>query len=318
MLKNLVLIFMLLILQGCVTTNPVVESAPSPNLRSAPIDKPNSRGVAGTVSLKDDGRNEDGRYALVIGNANYKESPLDNPVNDAQDMATSLRRLGFVVIEKENSSRKEMADSIREFGELIAKGGVGLFYYAGHGMQVKGKNYLIPVNANIQHENEVAYESVDVDSVLAKMDSARNRLNIVILDACRNNPFARSFRSGSKGLARLNAPVGTLIAYATSPDSVASDGKMGERNGLYTKHLLANMEISGVEIGKMFRQVRRSVRIATKNAQIPWESSSMEGDFYFPVQNHQTTTVVNPPVVKPPKNNPCVPLVDRSPVSCLF
>jgi uncharacterized caspase-like protein len=304
MLKKIVLIFLLLVLQACM-----------------PPEKPTTTGQPADDTPK--GRNEKGRYALVIGNASYKTSPLRNPVNDARDMATSLRRLGFVVTKKENLSQKEMANSIREFGELIAKGGVGLFYYAGHGMQVKGKNYLIPVNANIRHEDEIAYESVDVDSLLAKMDSAGNRLNIVILDACRNNPFARSFRSSARGLARMNAPLGTLIAYATSPNRVASDGKRGERNGLYTKYLLENMEIPNLEIGQMFRRVRQAVRIATNKAQIPWESSSMEGDFYFVAQ----TTVVNqPPVVEPQpavversgKNDPCDPLTDRSPASCLF
>ena len=315
MLKNIVLIFLLSLLQGCITSNgAATEQSPLARTFDINSETPEPRGV---IRLKNEKRNEEGRYALVIGNSSYKTSPLRNPVNDAQDMATSLRRLGFVVIEKENISRKEMTDSIREFGDLIAKGGVGLFYYAGHGMQVNGKNYLIPVNANIQREDEVAYQSVDVDSVLAKMYSAGNRLNIVILDACRNNPFARSFRSGSRGLARMNAPVGTLIAYATAPNRVASDGKRGERNGLYTKYLLANMEIPGVEIGQMFRKVRRAVRIATNNAQIPWESSSMEGDFYFPAQ----TTRVNQPVVKPkktPNNNPCDPITDRSPARCLF
>jgi len=140
MLKKIVLIFLLLVLQVCIpattTGQPAYETF-----------KPRGTVIRPT---KNEGRNEDGRYALVIGNASYKTSPLRNPVNDARDMATSLRRLGFVVIEKENSSRKEMANSIREFGDLIAKGGVGLFYYAGHGMQVKGKNYLIPVNANLK------------------------------------------------------------------------------------------------------------------------------------------------------------------------
>jgi len=309
--KKIVLIFLLLVLQVCIP----------PTTTGQPADETlKSRGTV-LRPTKNKGRNEEGRYALVIGNASYKNSrPLTNPVNDAQDMATSLRRLGFDVIEKENISRKEMTNSIREFGELIAKGGIGLFYYAGHGMQVNGKNYLIPVNANLKHEDEVAYESVDVDRLLAKMDSAGNRLNIVILDACRNNPFARSFyRGGVRGLAQLNAPVGTLIAYATSPNSVASDGKRGERNGLYTKYLLANMEIPNLEIGQMFRRVRRAVRIATNKAQLPWESSSMEGDFYFVAQ----TTVVKPkPAVgkgkRSTKNDPCAPLTDQSPAHCLF
>ena len=148
MLKKIILIFMVLILQGCIKENPITTGQTENN----PQNKV-------TVSYPtNEGRNEDGRYALVIGNASYKSSPLDNPVNDAQDMATSLRQLGFFVIEKQNCSKKDMVESIREFGKLIAKGGVGLFYYAGHGMQINGKNYLIPINANIQHEDEVAYE----------------------------------------------------------------------------------------------------------------------------------------------------------------
>ena len=315
MVKNLLIIFMLVIFQGCIKEEPITTGQ-SANYTPT------------VIAPTNEGRNEDARYALVIGNSSYKSSPLDNPVNDAQDMAASLRRLGFFVIEKENSSKKDMVESIREFGDLIAKGGVGLFYYAGHGMQINGKNYLIPINANIQHEDEVAYESVDVDRLLSKLDSAGNRLNIVILDACRNNPFARSFRGSKRGLARLNAPLGTLIAYATSPNSVASDGKRGERNGLYTKYLLANMEIPDLEIGQMFRRVRRAVRIATNKDQIPWESSSMEGTFILATQ----TTGVNKPlivnkpkpeptVVKPPRSinkNPCEPLTDRSPASCFF
>ena len=320
MVKNLLIIFMLLILQACIqATGPTTTGQPA---NYTP--KPQIPVIAPT----NEGRNQHGRYALVIGNSSYKSSPLDNPVNDAQDMATSLRRLGFFVIEKENSSKKDMVESIREFGDLIAKGGVGLFYYAGHGMQIDGKNYLIPVNANIKHEDEVASESVDVDSVLAKMYSAGNRLNIVILDACRNNPFVRSFRSGSRGLARMNAPLGTLIAYATSPNSVASDGERGERNGLYTKHLLVNMEIPNLEIGQMFKRVRGAVQMATNNAQITWESSSMVGDFYFVAQTTGVNQprVVNKPkpqptVVKPPRSinkNPCDPLTDRSPATCFF
>jgi formylglycine-generating enzyme required for sulfatase activity len=219
------------------------------------------------------------RIALVIGNSNYSESPLLNPANDARDMAQTLRGLGFEVIHGENLSQNDMKRNMRAFGDKIRNGGVGLFYYAGHGIQISGRNYLIPIGAAISNEEEVEYESVDVGLVLAQMENARNRLNIVILDACRNNPFARSFRSTQKGLASIDAPGGTIIAYATAPGSVASDGT--GRNGLYTQELLKHIQMSELNIEQVFKQVRIAVRSKTQGKQIPWESSSLEGDFYF-------------------------------------
>jgi uncharacterized caspase-like protein len=156
---------------------------------------------------------------------------------------------------------------------------VGLFYYAGHGLQVKGRNFLVPVNAEIDREDEIEFTTLDVNIVLAKMDSAKNALNIVILDACRNNPFARSFRSVSRGLAQMDAPTGTFIAFATAPGSVASDGT--GQNGLYTEHLLREMQKPGVPIEQLFKQIRIGVMQDTNSQQIPWESSSMRGDFSF-------------------------------------
>jgi len=219
------------------------------------------------------------RVALVIGNSNYDESPLPNPVNDAKDMTEALRSLAFEVIYKENLPQNDMKRAIREFGNKIKNGGVGLFYYAGHGIQVNGKNYLIPIDATITKEEEVEYESVDVGFVLAQMENAKNRMNIVILDACRNNPFARSFRSINRGLASIDAPSGTLIAYATAPGSVASDG--AARNGLYTEELLRSIRMQGLRIEEVFKRVRVAVRDRTQGKQIPWESSSLVGDFTF-------------------------------------
>ena len=219
------------------------------------------------------------RVALVIGNSAYKDSPLLNPVNDARAMANALRNLGFEVLYGENLSQNDMKRNIRAFGEKIRTGGVGLFYYAGHGIQIRGINYLIPVGATITKEEEVEYESVEIGLVLAQMEAARNQLNIVILDACRNNPFARSFRSAQKGLASIDAPSGTLLAYATAPGSVASDGE-GE-NGLYTQEILKNMRLPGVSIEQVFKQVRIGVQDKTQGKQVPWESSSLVGDFYF-------------------------------------
>ena len=246
------------------------------------------------------------RLALVMGNAAYKDSPLLNPVNDARDMAAALRSLGFEVIFGENLSQIDMKRNIRLFGEKIRNGGVGLFYYAGHGIQVRGSNYLVPVDATINSEEEVEYESVDAGLVLAQMEAARNRLNIVILDACRNNPFARSFRSTQKGLASIDAPSGTLIAYATAPGSVASDG--AGRNGLYTQELLKYLKQPDLSIEQLFKQVRASVRSRTEGKQVPWESSSLEGDFYFT----STASTMNTG-----KNNP-PPMFDPATVELSF
>ena len=220
------------------------------------------------------------KVALVIGNSAYAVSPLLNPANDARDMADALRETGFEVLEYQDiQDVAEMKKAIRLFGSKILNGGVGLFYYAGHGLQVNGKNYLIPTKAEIYSEEEVEYESVDVGFVLAQMENAGNRMNIIILDACRNNPFARSWRSSSQGLAFIDAPTGTLIAYATAPGKVASDGT-GD-NGLYTEELLNQISVEGLKIEDVFKQVRAAVIERSARQQTPWESSSLIGDFYF-------------------------------------
>ncbi len=233
----------------------------------------------GVVVNPNDSQNTERRIALVIGNSAYKSSPLKNPVNDATDMAAKLRRLDFQVSLGKDLSRKEMRTAIRKFGKELKRGGVGLFYYAGHGMQVNGKNYLIPVGADIDVEDEIQDEAIDAGSVLRKMDSAGNTMNMVFLDACRNNPFARSFRSTNKGLAQMDAPSGSLIVYATAPGSVAADGD--GRNGIFTQNLLSYLDTPDLEVGQMLRKVRVSVRKETDGKQTPWESSSLEGNFYF-------------------------------------
>lgn len=220
------------------------------------------------------------RLALVIGNAEYKSAPLRNPVNDARSMSVTLRRLGFEVMALENAGQKEMKKAIDNFGnKLHAQGGVGLFYYSGHGMQVRGRNYMIPIGAEVKGEADVEYESVDAGRVLAKLDTAANGMNIVILDACRNNPYARSFRSSTSGLATMDAPTGTLIAYATAPGKVAADGEGS--NGLYTEQLIQHMSRPGLKIEDVFKRVRSNVRKRSSGEQVPWEASSLEGDFYF-------------------------------------
>lgn len=222
---------------------------------------------------------QDRRIALVIGNGAYKSSPLRNPVNDATDIANALRNLGFSVILKTNANQRTMEDSIRDFGKKLRLGGVGLFYFAGHGMQVKGRNYLIPIAAGIYEETEIKYEAVDAGRVLDAIDNAGNMLNIVIIDACRDNPFARSFRSSTSGLARMDAPKGTLIAYSTSPGKVALDGN--RRNSPYTEALLKYIQVPDLTIEQVFKQTRKDIDILTDGKQSPWESTSLTGDFFF-------------------------------------
>ena len=237
-------------------------------------------GVVSTArSAKRNQQTQERRLALVIGNSAYKTAPLKNPVNDAQDMAVALRNLGFEVMHKENVDQRIMEDAIFEFSNSLKKGGVGLFYYAGHGVQIDGRNYLIPIRANIRAERDTRYEAVDAGRVLDGMYDAGNGLNIVLLDACRDNPFARSFRTNNRGLARMDAPTGTFIAYATAPGSVAADGE--DRNGIFTKHLLKNMRASGLTIERVLKQTRNGVMRETGNKQVPWQASSLTGNFYF-------------------------------------
>jgi len=220
------------------------------------------------------------RVALIVGNAAYKSAPLKNPVNDARALARALSQLGFEVQLEENVSHQGFMNALRTFGNRLRETqGVGLFYYAGHGMQIKGGNFLIPVDAAIEAEDEVRYFSIDAGQVLDKMEQAGNRLNIVILDACRDNPFARRFRSKQSGLAQMDAPSGMLIAFATAPGAVAFDGD--GNNGVYTKYLLQNLTLPGLPIELVLKRVRESVSNETGQKQIPWESSSLLGDFFF-------------------------------------
>ncbi|MBU1229222.1 MAG: caspase family protein [Proteobacteria bacterium] len=251
------------------------------------------------------------RYALVIGNSAYKSAPLKNPSKDARDMAALLKALGFNVTLKVDAGVKDMEEAVREFGLSLRKGGVGLFYFAGHGLQVAGNNYLVPVDAKIQTESDVRFECVDAGRVLGKMEDAGNPLNIVILDACRNNPFARSFRSADRGLAEMRAPTGSIIAYATAPGSVASDGT-GD-NGIYTKHLLQAMRTPGLPITDVFMRVRMGVVADTAKKQVPWESSSLTGYFYLSGEGQPGQATPPAPALaalEPVKPTPALPSVD--------
>jgi tetratricopeptide (TPR) repeat protein len=220
--------------------------------------------------------------ALVIGNAEYRTArKLLNPENDAQAMSDALKKLGFEVMEYQNLDLGSMRRAIDDFGYKLRNYDVGLFFYAGHGIQAHGANYLIPVDASLLTENDVDYNCVKTGRLLAKMEDARNPTNIIILDACRDNPFERSWTrsASSKGLAFMNAPSGSLIAYATSPGFTASDGT-GE-NGLYTSAILRFMFRPDQNILEMFQEVRRYVKTESKGLQIPWETTSLEGNFYL-------------------------------------
>ena len=226
------------------------------------------------------------RLALVIGNGAYqKTSELPNPPNDAADMASTLKELGFEVLSGTNQSKRQMETLIREFGDKLARqGGVGLFFYAGHGLQVKGSNYLIPVEADIPAEDEIDYAAINLDFLLKKMASAGNDLNIVILDACRNNPFARSWRNfrdigEGSGLAKITPPTGTIMLYATQPGNVASDGS--GRNGLFTESLLNQIKKPDVELDTMIKALARDVSEKSEKKQFPWKEGIATGDFYF-------------------------------------
>ena len=236
------------------------------------------------------------RHALVVGNAGYASAPLLNSVNDATAVAKVLEKAGFTVDLKINATQKQLQDAVSVFGDRLKAGGAGLFYFAGHGVQIKGRNFLMPVGSDIKREDEVPYKAVDVQQVLDKMETAKNRINVVILDACRDNPFARSSRSGSGGLSQVDAPIGSLVAFATAPGSVASDGSGA--NGLYTQHLLANIERPGLSIEEIFKRVRLGVRLDSNGGQVPWESTSLEGDFTFFAAG--PTVKAGPTVLPPP------------------
>jgi hypothetical protein len=231
------------------------------------------------------------KYALVIGNSNYhSQGNLANPVNDAQDTGQALRDLGFDVTLITDASLKDMEDALDNFNLKLRQGGIGLFFFAGHGVQVDGENYLIPVDARLERQEDVRYETLPVGKVLGAMEDAGNEANFIILDACRNNPFGRQWRrSLTRGLAPQQSIKGSIIAYATSPGNVANDG-IG-RNGTYTSHLLKHIKTPGLGVEEMFKQVRQGVAEETEQNQIPWESSSLIGNFSF----NPSTSSPSPP-----------------------
>ena len=222
------------------------------------------------------------KLALIVGNSTYENGALlANPLNDVMAMDAVLQQLGFVTMRYENVGLNELKKAIDQFGKQLQQYDVGLFYYAGHGLQHKGMNYLVPVDADLHMPQLVEFDCVPVDRVLAFMEHSNTSVNLIILDACRNNPFERSWyrTTEGNGLAFMNAPSGSLIAYATAPGSVASDG-VG-KNGLYTSMLLKHMVIPNLTVEQVFKRVRAEIEEVSRKKQIPWESTSLKGDFYF-------------------------------------
>ncbi len=254
-------------------------------------------GLAGAASAEP-------RVALVIGNSAYQGDlpALPNPANDAKLMAKTLKSIGFDVVEAEDASQDQMKKAIAEFSDKLAaagKEGTGLFFYAGHGLQVAGENYLIPIDAKIKSERDVDLVSVSAGTVMKQMEFAESAVNIIILDACRNNPLGGDARSLSRGLAKIEtAPRGSFIAYSTAPGSTAADGDGA--NSPYTTALAETITEPGLSIADVFQEVRTKVLASTGNEQTPWDSSSLTGRFYFkPPDPTQTASVTPPPAAAP-------------------
>jgi uncharacterized caspase-like protein len=244
------------------------------------------------------------RVALVVGNSAYRNvTPLDNPANDAKLMASTLRGIGFTLVgggAQLDLDKAALDSAVQSFSTQIQGADVGLFYYAGHGVQMRGANYLVPVGANLTREADVDFQLVDTELVLRQMEGAGTKLNIVILDACRNNPFGgRGLRATTGGLAQMQAPEGTLISYATQPGNVAQDGAEG--NSPFTRALAATIRKPGLGIFDAFNEVGLVVKRSTGGAQQPWVSSSpIAGNFYFAGQSAGAQAVAPPPAATAP------------------
>ena len=222
------------------------------------------------------------RAALVIGNGGYQHlDRLANPANDARAVAASLWNLGFEVIEVIDADLGQTLAAMTTFASRLRPGMEALFYYAGHAVQWNGANFLLPTSARVGSNADLLSQAIDAGAIVQVMEKAGARLNLLILDSCRDNPFPDGIAEGSSGLAEMRGQrAEMLIAYATAPGTVASDGE--GRHSPYTAALLEHLEEPGLEVAMLFRRVRSSVRQATDGNQIPWVSSSLQNEFTNP------------------------------------
>ena len=258
--------------------------------------------LAQTVLAGPPSTGKERKLALVIGNGNYRNGPLKNPVGDAKAVADSLRALGFDVMLRTDAGLADMIEAMRQFSGRAGDAAVRLLFYAGHGLQSRGKNYLLPVDADIKGEDDVAGRSADVGQLIDRLSRVQHGINIVILDACRNNPFSGEEIVGAdgrrlkyrgvptKGLAAIDAPAGTMVAFSTAPGGVALDNPQ-EPHSLYTKHFITHVQTPGLPVELLFKQVRVGVARDTERKQVPWESSSLTGEFCFKADGKGTCSV---------------------------
>jgi Caspase domain len=248
------------------------------------------------------------RLAFVIGNKDYAVGALRNPVNDANAIASALRSLGFSVTLAKNLKRDDIGVAIDAFVARVRPGDDVVFFYAGHGVQVKGINYLPAIDAVIRSETDVPLNSINLNQLVERLDEARAGVRLFLVDACRHNPYSRGFRSNARGLARMEAsPFGTLMHFATRPGGVASDGQGA--NGLYTKHLLMNLSTPGVPVESMLKRVASGVRQESGGGQQPWAEGSLDGEFFFTGSGSATATR--------PSTSPEVPVIVEPPAAAL-
>ena len=253
------------------------------------------------------------RHALVIGNGDYTDDRLANAVNDAEDVARTLQEIGFSVTLVRNANRRTIDEAVESFSSRLGPGEIGLFYFSGHGVQVDGENYLVPINAQLRRQADAQYDAVPLGKVINAVEGTRAAAKIIILDACRNNPFYRRWRPSARGVTTrgLAAPLtsgsgGTLIAFATAPGMVAADGIGNSSNSPFTTHLLKHIKTPNLDVYRLFRRVREDVARVTSNEQIPWVSESLTGeDLYL---NHITTKTRLPVASPSPRRDPPFPL----------
>jgi uncharacterized caspase-like protein len=232
------------------------------------------------ISIQTFSQNEKKHIALLIGNSSYSNSPIKSPANDAVLLAEELRKRGFEVMLCTNLDIREMKIKMEEFEiKLNQYKGIGLFFYSGYGIQLNGENYLIPLGARIDKQQDVEMEAISLQKLIENMQFANTSLNLVILDASRENPFSKLIKTKTSGLAIIEPPTGTMIAYSTTPGNISVESNRD--NSLYMRELVKALQIPNLKIEEVFKKVRKEVYQKTKGRQSTWENECLFGDFYF-------------------------------------